>query len=227
MQNAIHIDPDDIRGMPEYIGAAIGKECNGCEKCVTICPGLAITLVDYRKDADRPTVTLPYEFSEASLRVGDLVTVMDATGAELGDVEVTRVRAAKVNDRTIAIRVQVPREYAKRVAGIRVEEQRVAEPMDHYVERLTDDTIVCRCERVSAGEIRELIRQGYRDVNEIKTVLRAGMGACGSKTCGALVRRLFRDEGVPDPEVTAGTIRPLYVEAPLGVFAGVEEDGHG
>lgn len=36
--------------------------CSGCERCVVICPGLAITLVDYRKDADRPEITIPFEF---------------------------------------------------------------------------------------------------------------------------------------------------------------------
>ena len=92
--------------------------------------------------------------------------------------------------------------------------------MDHYVERITDDTIVCRCERVTAGEIRALIRQGYRDINEIKAVSRAGMGSCGAKTCTALIHRLFRDEGIPDDRVVDQSLRPLFIEVPLEVFAG-------
>lgn len=96
--------------------------------------------------------------------------------------------------------------------------------MDHYVQHITDDTIVCRCERVSAGEIRSLIQQGFRDMNEIKAVLRAGMGACGSKTCHALVLRLFKDEGISSDEVIDYTKRPLFVEVPLGLFAGVDPD---
>jgi NAD(P)H-nitrite reductase large subunit len=97
--------------------------------------------------------------------------------------------------------------------------------MDHYVERITNDTIICRCERVTAGEIRALIRDGYRDINEIKAVSRAGMGACGAKSCTALIHRLFRDEGVPDAEVIEQTSRPLFMEVPLGVFAGVPASG--
>jgi len=219
-QGMIFIDQDDIRDVPQFIAQELGKRCIGCEKCVTICPGLAITLVDYRKNAETPTVTIPYEFSRETLHQGDHVTVLDVEGEPLGNVEVTRVRAAKANDRTILIQVAAPREIAKRIAGIQVQEQWVAEPMDHYVERLTDDVVVCRCERVTAGEIRELIRRGYRDVNEIKTVTRAGMGSCGSKTCAALIRRLFREEGVPDAEVVEGTKRPLFMEVPLAVFAG-------
>ena len=83
--------------------------------------------------------------------------------------------------------------------------------------------IVCRCERVTAGEIRELIRNGIRDINAIKAMTRAGMGACGGKTCTALIHRLFRDEGIDMDDVTEGTNRPLFIEVPLGMFAGVGE----
>jgi hypothetical protein len=50
------------------------------------------------------------------------------------------------------------------------------------------------------------------------------MGSCGGKTCTALIRRLFRDEGIPESQVTDRTIRPLFIEVPLGVFAGMTED---
>lgn len=223
-QGAIYIDESDIRNVPQFIADKLGKRCIGCEKCVTVCPGLAITLVDYRKAQSMPTVTIPYEFLRESIKPGDHVTVLDAAGETLGNVEVSRVRAAKANDRTILVQVKAPAVIAKRIAGIQVQEESVAEPMDHYVERLTDDVVVCRCERVTAGEIRALIRKGYRDVNEIKAVTRAGMGACGSKTCSALIRRLFRDEGIPDVEVVDGTRRPLFMEVPLAVFAGAGGD---
>ncbi len=234
-QKAIYIDPNDIRHIPEFIGEQIGKKCTGCEKCVTICPGLAITLVDYRKNAEHPIVTVAYEFLKESIKVDDVVTVLDSEGNTLGNVKVTNVRAIKANDRTVAVKLQAPKEYAKRIAGIRIQEERVTEPtlapalrsgasagVDHYVQRLTDDTIICRCERVSAGEIRVLIREGYRDMNEIKAVLRAGMGSCGGKTCTALIRRLFRDEGIPESQVADRTVRPLFIEVPLGVFAGAQ-----
>ena len=87
---------------------------------------------------------------------------------------------------------------------------------------IDDEAIVCRCERVTAAEIRGLIRQGYRDLNEIKVVIRAGLGACGSKTCSSLILRLFRDESIPLSEVTLGSRRPLFVEVPLRSFAGID-----
>lgn len=223
-QGSIYIDENDIRAVPSFIAEELGKSCIGCEKCVTVCPGLAITLVDYRKDRAAPTVTIPYEFLRESIAPGDVITVLDATGNALGNVAVARVRAAKANDRTIAVQVKAPAEYAKRIAGIQIQEQQVSEPMDHYVERLTDDMVVCRCERVTAGELRALIRRGFRDLNEIKAVTRAGMGSCGSKTCNALILRLFREEGIPVGEVTDATRRPLFMEAPLGAFAGMTKE---
>jgi sarcosine oxidase subunit alpha len=223
-QGAIYIDPDDIRQVPEYIAAKLGKACLGCEKCVTVCPGLAITLVDYRKDGGGATVTIPFEFARSAIHQGDVVTVLDTSGNVLGQAPVTAVRVAKANDRTLLVKVRAPAEYAKQVAGIRVQERPVSEPLERYVQRIEDDMIVCRCERVTAAEIRGLIRRGYRDVNEIKAVTRAGMGACGSKTCASLIRRIFRDEGIPDAEVVDGVKRPLFMETPLGVFAGVEVD---
>jgi len=222
-QGLIQIDEADIRKLPSFIGEQVDKACVGCEKCVTICPGLAVTLVDYRKEREQASVTIAYEFLRESIEVGDSVTVLDAEGQVLGNVEVIGVRAVKAFDRTIAVKVRAPHEYAKRIAGIRIQEQSVTRPMDQYVERIMDDTIVCRCERVSAGEIRKLIRLGYRDINEIKAVCRAGMGSCGAKTCTSLIHRLFRDEGISDAEVVDQIDRPLFMEIPLGAFAGVSD----
>jgi sarcosine oxidase, subunit alpha len=53
-------------------------------------------------------------------------------------------------------------------------------------------------------------------------VVRAGMGACGGKTCGGLIARLFREEGVTEAEVVPFRPRPVFVEVPLGVFAGTD-----
>ncbi|HQK12908.1 MAG TPA: FAD-dependent oxidoreductase, partial [Anaerolineae bacterium] len=222
-QQLIYIDPTDIRNIPTYLGAEAGKACLGCEQCVAVCPGLAITLVDYRKDAEMPTVTLAYEFLASNIAVGDRVTALDAVGNVLGDVEVVSVRVIKRNDRTVMVKVRAPKAVAKLIAGLRVQPPEVGSALSDEVVSLDDDMIVCRCERVTAGEIRALIRKGYRDINEIKAVTRAGMGACGGKTCAALTLRLFREEGISLDAVTLNVPRPLFVEVPLGVFAAERE----
>ncbi|MEZ4649463.1 MAG: FAD-dependent oxidoreductase [Candidatus Eisenbacteria bacterium] len=284
---------DDIRHTPKFVGEAIGARCGGCGQCVSICPGLAITLVDYRKDAQNPVVTIAHEFGKEAVKPGDIVDVLDTMGGWLGRCEVLKVRpgviklpdgkddaeedadasagadgadadgaaanaagvgasdggkgaAARTKDadaaasrevrakaapylmqnakQTYKLLLQAPRSIATQIAGIRVQKRTVTEPMDLYVERLTDDTVVCRCERVMAGEIRALIRAGCRDVNEIKTATRSGMGACGAKTCGGLIERIFAEEGVKREEVEKNVGRPFFVEIPLGVFCGVDPE---
>jgi Fe-S-cluster-containing hydrogenase component 2 len=221
-QECIVIEGDDMRQLPQYIGS----ECTGCARCVAICPGLAITMVDYRKDPDYPTVTIPYEFLEDTIAVGDVVTVLDMEGQVLGNVETVRVRNVKANDRTILVGVKAPREIVKRIAGVRVQEEQVTEPMDHYVERLTDDVIICRCERVTAGEIRRFVREGFTDMNAVKFPTRAMMGACGSKTCANLIKRIFKEEGILESEIVENVHRPLFLEVPLGVFCKAEGGSH-
>jgi NADPH-dependent 2,4-dienoyl-CoA reductase/sulfur reductase-like enzyme/Fe-S-cluster-containing hydrogenase component 2/bacterioferritin-associated ferredoxin len=216
-QGCIVTETDDIRELPEYVG----EGCVGCEKCVAICPGLALTLVDYRQDTQHPTVTIPYEFPEDSIAVGDVVTVLGTEGNVLGNVEVVRVRVPRFADRALLVRVRAPAGIAKRIVGIRAQEPWETARAEEASESIPDDEIVCRCERVTAGEIRALIRSGIRDVNHIKAITRAGMGACGSKTCRKLIERLFRQEGVPLERVTENTQRPLFIEVPLGAFAGV------
>jgi len=216
-QHAIRIEGDEILGLPTFSE----EECIACEQCVAICPGLAVTLVDFRQGGEKAVVTIPFEFSRSSIREGDVVTVLDTEGKLLGNVPVVKVRHPKFADRALLVRVEAPADIAKLIAGIRVQEPWIGEPMEEKVERVADDEVVCRCERVAAGEIRALIRRGVRDMNEIKALTRAGMGACGGKTCPNLVKRLFREERVPLQEVTEPTQRPLVMEVPLGAFAGV------
>lgn len=221
----IEIDGTDIRSLPWYIAERTGKECIGCGRCVIICPGLAITLVDYREEGSMPVVSIAYELAEGRIAIGDKVTVLDTEGTPLGKVETTNISAVPGNDHTVIVKVKAPKDYAKRIAGIRIQAPAAGEPLPEALERLTDDTIVCRCERVSAAEIRALIREGYRDINEIKAVTRALMGSCGGKTCAALIERLFREEGIPAEEIAEEVKRPLFIEVSLGTFAGMKESG--
>jgi ferredoxin len=217
-KGAIQIEGGDILGLPMFNE----EDCIACEQCVAVCPGLAITLVDFRKaDSKDAIVSIPYEFPGAMIKAGDVVTVLDTLGTPLGNVPVVKVRSPKFADHALLVRVQAPPEIAKLIAGIRVQEPWITEPAQERADRLEDDEIVCRCERVTAGEIRALIRKGVRDMNELKASTRAGMGACGGKTCPSLIRRIFREEGVADWQVTDFTRRPVFIEVPLGAFAGV------
>jgi sarcosine oxidase subunit alpha len=217
-KGVISIPGDSLLGKPR-----IEKdECVGCNKCVFICPGLAITLVDYRQDQNNPMVSLAYEVYNYEYKKGDHVLLTDYEGNPLQEAEIIETVLNKTSRKTQIIKVRVPKEIAKRVAGFRVQREEVTLPVAKpTADRISDDAIVCRCERVTAGEIRRWIRKGIRDLNQIKAITRAGMVACGSKTCGDLIVQLLKDEGVPAEDITLHTIRPLFIEAPLGAFSNV------
>lgn len=174
-----------------------------------------------------PTVALAHEFLQESITQGQTVTAVDTEGEVLGEVEVKSVQLTAKRDHTAVVKVEAPEAYAKRIAGIRVQKPWVSAPLSDVPENIKDEMIVCRCERVAASEIRQLIREGCRDMNEIKAITRAGMGACGGKTCAELIRRIFREEGIPVEEVTELVKRPLFVEVSLGSFAGIKGDNDG
>lgn len=75
--------------------------------------------------------------------------------------------------------------------------------------------IVCRCETVSEGEIRDAIRRnpGARDIDGVKRRTRAGMGRCQGGFCMPMVMQLLAEEHqVPMEQVTkkGGSSNPLF-----------------
>ena len=72
-------------------------------------------------------------------------------------------------------------------------------------------TLVCRCEEVTAGQVRAAATQWGANVNFIKGVTRCGMGYCQGRVCGSLVEEIAaRTLGVP-----AGSVDSFHVRAPL------------
>jgi sarcosine oxidase subunit alpha len=219
---AIRTANDEITGLPYLTDPST---CTACAACVAVCPGLAITLVDYRDDPNHPMVTFPYEAWRDRLEVGRNVPVTDIDGAVLGYYPVRKVIARRKHPGTLLVRVQVDKAIAKSAVGIWVQEKQV-EPARTYEKQMPpDEAIVCRCERISAGEIKAAIRNGIRDINQLKALTRAGMGACGSKTCRPMIWRLFQEEGIDPTAVTDRVDRPLLIEVPIGVLAGGGYEG--
>ena len=217
-----HIDKNDIRAIPVYTGDS--KQCIGCERCVAGCPGLAITLVDYRKHPEKPRVSIAVELERSVIEQAGLVNVTDVDGNKLATTMIKDIHQVAKLDHTYIVEVEVDSEIATKVAGIQFQASQEFETGSEIIDLSNDDTIICRCERVTVGEIRTLIRAGVRDLNEIKTITRAGAGSCGGKTCRSLILRLFREEGVPQSEISLSVHRPLFKEVELGVFAGLRPE---
>jgi NADPH-dependent 2,4-dienoyl-CoA reductase/sulfur reductase-like enzyme/Pyruvate/2-oxoacid:ferredoxin oxidoreductase delta subunit/bacterioferritin-associated ferredoxin len=216
-KNMIAMKGDPVFGLPEVTK----DECTGCTLCVAECPGLAITLVDLRAEGTEGLVTVPFELLKKDVNEGDEVDAVDLDGNTVCRGRVERVAARVRYDRTILVTLRVPADMAIAIAGFRVQPEELSRPADDasQVRLDEDDTIICRCERVTAGQIRKLIRQGVRDLNQLK-VLRCGMGACGGKTCQSLILKIFREEGVDLCDVIPFSQRPLVAEVNLGMLAG-------
>lgn len=79
-----------------------------------------------------------------------------------------------------------------------------------------DDVIVCRCENIRAGDIREAAIEGMADVNEVKLRTRAGMGLCQGRTCGAATAAIAAAaRGIPVQDMGALSIRNPVRAIPL------------
>jgi glycine/D-amino acid oxidase-like deaminating enzyme len=72
---------------------------------------------------------------------------------------------------------------------------------------LTDETIVCRCEEVTAGRLRQELAGGLTSLPALKKATRAGMGRCQGRFCSATIARLCLD--VPDDQAFAAPRAPL------------------
>lgn len=71
-----------------------------------------------------------------------------------------------------------------------------------------DDMLICRCEEITKGEIRQAVHQGIFTVEEMRRFLRCGMGLCQGKTCGAQTRSIIAQElKVPITQVSFATSR--------------------
>ena len=73
---------------------------------------------------------------------------------------------------------------------------KISEPRPGLFELAKEDTIICRCEEITLGEVDEAIARGGRAINEIKRMTRVGMGRCQGRMCSPLlVERISRTVG--------------------------------
>lgn len=84
-----------------------------------------------------------------------------------------------------------------------------------------DAVIVCRCEEVTAGQIRKYAQLGCQGPNQTKAFGRCGMGPCQGRLCGLTVTELLgQARGVSPAEVGYYRIRPPIKPVTLGELAG-------
>ena len=86
------------------------------------------------------------------------------------------------------------------------------------------DTIVCRCEEVTAAQVTETVGIGPEGPNQMKSFLRCGMGPCQGRLCGLTVTELIaRERGVTPGEVGYYRLRPPVKPVSLAEIASLDK----
>jgi len=215
-KNSIHTQNGKLTGVPLFT-----NECIGCTRCVAICPGLAITLVDrdYDPEGELALVTIPWEMPVDVVKPGQEVRTTGFQGEIIGSGRVVAVKDSKWQNHRRLMLLEVPARDADAVAGVRVYDPPEKVPGTPATQEDDRDIIICRCERVTKGEIIDYIHEtGCTDFNALKAALRVGMGPCGSKTCSELAMRIFRQELGRDADIEPHTERPFTQEVPISAF---------
>lgn len=96
-----------------------------------------------------------------------------------------------------------------------------------WTESLEHGTVVCRCEEVTAGDLRAAVEElGAADGRDAKLLSRAGMGWCQGRVCGYATACLTATwSGQPYTPGRVGT-RPVASPVRLGDLAGTDDGGH-
>jgi len=216
---SIKIKDKTMVGRPQFEG-----DCLGCTRCVSICPGLAITLVDKRYDTTKKTarVVIPWEMPEGLLKNGDIVQTTAMEGEKIGSGKVIAMKKSKWQNKRTLVSLEVPFNDADKVAGICIKKPPKKQKKSPQ-KTIDNDIIICRCERVTKKEIVDYIKKTQtRDINAVKAALRVGMGPCGGKTCTELIIRIFRELGIDPKDVEPPVERPFTQEVSLKSF--LEDD---
>ncbi len=86
-----------------------------------------------------------------------------------------------------------------------------------------DETLVCRCEEISAGQIRQAVREQHSDPNQVKFYLRCGMGPCQGRQCAPAVAQIVAAENKrPVSDYTTFRVRPPIRTLTIAQLASLE-----
>lgn len=194
-------------------------KCTGCGECVGACPGLAIFVVDRNFSDKEVQVGIPYEFLPVPAK-GEVVTALSREGVPVCDAKVTRVRKDKKFPGTAVIYIAVPKQHADAVRFFALKGREKPPFIKKNPRTGKEDVVICRCEDIYQSQVEALIESGYHSFDELKRILRCGMGPCQGKTCqrlilGILSRRLGKGLEDLQPQTARSPVKPVQ----LGAFA--------
>ena len=91
----------------------------------------------------------------------------------------------------------------------------------HLARTLPDETVICRCEAITAGDVREGRALSPAEMNRAKAFTRVGMGRCQGRVCSLAAAQILADaRGCAVEEV--GRLRGQAPVKPLSIRAGAK-----
>jgi D-hydroxyproline dehydrogenase subunit alpha len=188
--------------------------------CELVCAagGNAVVAVD---DGQRTTVPGLYAAGEACGIGGAVLALHEGQLAAESVLADSRAGPATPARRLTAVRTMVTRHRAFARAMDLVHPIPPA-----WSEWLTDETVVCRCEEVTAGAVRAACSDhGARDHRQVKQLTRAGMGWCQGRMCEPAVHWLASRHRVEQPAYVP-TERLIATPVTLGSLADLTAHPH-
>jgi len=86
------------------------EKCTGCGKCVSVCPGLAIFVLNYNFNEKEASITIPYEFLPVPEK-GEKVKCFDKNGKYVCNGKIIRVIPSEKNNMTAIVTFSFPKKY--------------------------------------------------------------------------------------------------------------------
>lgn len=143
-------------------------------------------------------------------------------GADAAEAAGERAALALLTDRGIAVSQARCRSLEARLARLRRFRAGLAAAFPfpaHLARRIGDETILCRCEAVSAGTLRASIGGiDATELNRAKAFSRTGMGRCQGRVCGAAAAEVL-SATLNCPIDSVGRLRSQPPVKPLPVEA--------
>ena len=123
---------------------------------------------------------------------GDGAGIMGADAAEwAGELAALTLLA----DHGMAIdtqRAELLQQRLARLTGFRAGLERAFPFPSDWAAQAPDELVVCRCENVTAGELRRGVADGGADeMNRLKALTRVGMGRCQGRMCGVAAAEIL------------------------------------
>lgn len=178
---------------------------------------------------------IPYRSADFETSIPGIFAVGDCAGIKGADIAfiegriaglTAAVRLGQFSGKTSVERIRNLKKKLNKLTLFRKSIAEIYAAPDNFLSLITPDTIVCRCDNVRAAEVFGRIDLGFKEVNTVKVLTRAGMGRCQGRNCLATLAEImmheagseFSESGFPRvrPPIKPIRIKDLLTQTSVG-----------